>query len=866
MEPEKSSFEFLTDKASVSSSVLKSELIDTKYNVKYGFYLYAVEGDIFRLKINELNPVKQRFEVPFVLVSDPILNNLEIVQSTTEKVIVKSGNSVAQIYAKPFRLDIYFKDILVISANARGLLRFEYHRQKPIRAPEQSEGENAEKVEEVAPIDAEFTLEAGAWEENFKSAHDSKPNGPEAVALDFSFPEAVSAYGLPEHADSFALKSTKNNDPYRLYNLDVFEYELNSKMSLYAAVPIFVAHGPRITAGVFWLNSAETWIDVMSKGDQNMLSSIVNLVSGSNSKPEVDAHFMSESGIIDVFFLLGPMPDDVMKQYASLTGTAPLPQMFSLAYHQCRWNYNDEEDVRNVANKFDELNIPMDTMWLDIEHADNKKYFTWDPVKFANPTEMMKNLTDKGRKLVAIVDPHIKRDVGYFLHNDAETNGYYVKTPEGKDYEGWCWPGSSSYLDFLNPTVREYYSNRFLLENYKGSTLDTYIWNDMNEPSVFSGPEVTMPKDMIHHGGWEHRHIHNIYGLLHTLGTYNGLLKRSGGKLRPFILTRSAFAGSQRYVAIWTGDNMAEWDHLKATIPMCLSLSIGGLPFCGADVGGFFRNPEPELFSRWYQAGAFQPFFRSHSHIDTKRREPWLMGQPTTDLIRAAIRKRYSYLPFWYTLMYEHETTAALVMRPLWTEFPKEEPVYTTEDEYLLGRSLLVRPVTDKGATSVTVYFPGTNEIWYDADTYETFTDNGNVKIPVDLEKIPVYIRGGSIIPKKERIRRTSSLMKDDPYTLIVALDKQGVAKGTLYIDDEESFEYREGKFTYLNLEFKNNMLTSRNTNINNKYKSKAELERVVIVGLDKSQKLETRLPQENVLVIRKPGVKMTEDWDIKLL
>lgn len=284
-----------------------------------------------------------------------------------------------------------------------------------------------------------------------------------------------------------------------------------------------------------------------------------------------------------------------------------------MGYHQCRWNYNDQDDVRNVADGFDEHDIPLDAMWLDIEHTDNKKYFTWDPVKFPNPTEMTNNLTAKGRKLIVIVDPHIKRDPGYFLHNDAENNNYYVKTREGKDYEGWCWPGSSSYIDFFNPEVREYYANRFLLENYAGSTLDTYIWNDMNEPSVFNGPEITMPKDVVHHGGWEHRDVHNINGFMHTMSTFEGLLRRSGRTLRPFILTRSAFAGSQRYVSIWTGDNAAEWSHLKISIPMCLSLAVGGMAFCGADVGGFFKNPDAELFARWYQVSKIK-FQLFHAH------------------------------------------------------------------------------------------------------------------------------------------------------------------------------------------------------------------------------------------------------------
>ncbi|KAL0274187.1 UNVERIFIED_CONTAM: hypothetical protein PYX00_006669 [Menopon gallinae] len=881
MEPNKSNFKLLIEKTEIAPSSLRSQLVDTNYNVYYSFYLYAVENGIFRFKINELNPEKIRFEVPFVLDKNLTLAKLTIVDSTSDKIIVKAGDNTVHIFASPFKVNFYAKNELVVSANDRGLLRFEFHRNKPnSHAEENTEGENVEKTEKVEDIDQEFSLESGAWEENFKSAHDTKPNGPEAVALDFTFPEAVAAYGLPEHADSFTLKSTKNSDPYRLYNLDVFEYELDSKMALYAAIPLLFAHGTKNTVGVFWLNAAETWIDYMSNGDQNVLSSIVNLVSGSNNKPVVDAHFMSESGIIDAFILMGPSPDTVQHQYATLTGTTPLPQMFSLAYHQCRWNYNDQDDVQNVAQGFDDHDIPMDVMWLDIEHTDGKKYFTWDPVRFPNPLEMTKNLTEKGRKLVVIVDPHIKRDPGYFLHNDAEANNYYVKSKDGKDYEGWCWPGSSSYLDFLNPAVREYYANRYLLENYPGSTLDTYIWNDMNEPSVFNGPEITMPKDIIHYGDWEHRHIHNIYGFLHTMTTHDGLLRRSEGKLRPFILTRSAFAGSQRFAAIWTGDNAAEWGHLKATIPMCLSLSLCGMTLCGADVGGFFKYPESELFARWFQAGAFQPFFRSHSHIDTKRREPWSMGQATTEIIREAIRKRYSYLPFWYTLMYEQEISASLVMRPLWTEFRGEEATFTIEDEYLLGRGLLVHPVMEQGVTSVSVYFPGTNEVWYDADTYEKFTTNGNVKISVDIKKIPVYIRGGFIIPKKERVRRASSLMRDDPYTLIVALDQNGNAKGTLYIDDEQSYDYRNGKYLYLELEFKDKTLTSKFIEKKNKYKTRAWVERVIIVGVrsapnaaemttsdKKRTKLQTAFtPNNEVVVIRKPGVNIGEEWSIKLV
>nr|CAD7194435.1 unnamed protein product [Timema douglasi] len=874
VEPGKSPYALQLNTLRVEDSSVEAILINTNNLVQFKFQLFALLDATFRMKINELAPLKPRYEVQYALVGEPSLAKLEVLERSAEHVTLRAGDNKVKIYGAPFRLDFYSGDHLVISSNARGLMRFEHIRQKP----EKKEEVEGEQLAKEAPVDDDTASDPGAWEENFKSFQDSKPNGPEAVALDFSFVGAQNAFGIPEHADSFALKSTKGTDPYRLYNLDVFEYEINNGMSLYGAIPLIVAHGVTHTTGVFWLNSAETWVDIMGTSDQNVVSSIVNFVSGADRTPQVDAHFISESGIIDTFFMLGPQPKDVFRQYTKLTGTAPLPQYFTLGYHQSRWNYNDQDDVRNVHAKFDEHDLPMDVMWLDIEHTDNKKYFTWDQTKFTQPLDMINNLTAKGRKLVIIVDPHIKRDGNYFLHQDAENNGYYVKNKEGKDFEGWCWPGSSSYLDLFNPVVRDYYSSRYLLENHQGSTLDLYIWNDMNEPSVFSGPEVTMDKDCIHHGGWEHRDVHNIYGFMQSMASYKGLLDRSEGKLRPFLLTRSFFPGSQRYTAMWTGDNSADWSHLKITIPMCLSVALAGMSFCGADVGGFFKTPDSELIVRWYQLGAFQPFFRAHSHIDTKRREPWLYDEQTLMLIREVLRKRYSYLPYWYTLFYEHEKTGAPVMRPLWAEFPSELATFTIDDEHLIGNALLVHPVTDSGASSVNVYFPGPHTWWYSVDTYQKYVGGTNIQIPVNIRSIPVYQRGGTIIPKKERIRRSSVLSFDDPYTLIVALDKNNSAAGTLYIDDGESFEYRSGKYLYLSLQFDGKTLSSSFID-HTQYPTKSWLERVIIVGwqtpISQAQVTSKSVGMMTVetvykkatqtLVIRKPTVSMTEEWTIKL-
>ncbi|XP_065342751.1 neutral alpha-glucosidase AB [Cloeon dipterum] len=876
MKKGESPYQLLLNTLKEGESDLQVSLINIKNVVHFNLKLTALENFDFRLEIDEAQPIKQRYRVDYALKGEPATRKLVVTERTSESITVTNGHNKAVLHASPFKIDLYNGKTLMMSLNAQGLLKFEHYRQKTEK-PAVPEGEEA--VEPPAPVD-EAEADIGAWEENYKSHHDAKPHGPSAVGLDFSFPNADYAYGIPEHADSLALKATTTTDPYRLYNLDVFEYELNNGMALYGSIPFLMAHGVEATAGVLWLNAAETWVDIEGgahKGS-NVVSSIVNFVSGSGTPPPpLEARFVSESGIIDAFLFLGPNPETVSKNYAEISGVTPLPPLFSLGYHQCRWNYNDEDDVKGVDAGFDQHDIPYDVIWLDIEYTEGKKYFTWDKIKFPHADDMMKNLSLKGHHMVVIIDPHIKREGGYYVHEDATSNGLYVKNKDGNDYEGWCWPGSSSYLDFFNPVVRDYYASKYSLDNFWGTTLDTHIWNDMNEPSVFNGPEVTMPKDCVHYGGWEHRDVHNLYGLTHIMSTFDGLLKRSQGKLRPFILTRSVFVGSQRYAAVWTGDNMAEWEHLQASIPMCLSISLAGMPFCGADIGGFFKNPDSELFYRWYQIGAFLPFMRAHSHIDTKRREPWAYDPETTSLVRSAVRRRYEYLPLWYTLFRQHEVDGLPIMRPIWYNYPKDKSAFTIEDEFMLGKELLVHPVTKSGLTEVSVYFPGEKDLWYDIDELELFSGHGTKTVQTPKEKIPVYQRGGTIIPKKMRIRRSSALAKDDPYTLQIALNADGLASGSLYLDDGETYEYQKGQYVSLVYHYDGTTMVSQLVDKEASFASKSWLERIIVMGVRKApgkivlkspsvgeQEIEFAFnPNKHLLVIRKPAVPIAEEWKL---
>uniref|UniRef100_A0A672PV77 Neutral alpha-glucosidase AB n=1 Tax=Sinocyclocheilus grahami TaxID=75366 RepID=A0A672PV77_SINGR len=837
-----------------------------------------------RVKINELKPLKPRYEVPDVLISDPITEALSVVAQDENSLVLSLGGKDQRLIvsAQPFRLDIVEGPQVLMSLNSRGLLAFEHLRARKDTKSESEQATGQENVEQQTNEDGQIKEEEdkpGMWEETFKSHTDSKPNGPSSISLDFSLPGVEHVYGIPEHADTLKLKNTDGSDPYRLYNLDVFQYELHNPMALYGAVPVLISHSNDRTMGIFWLNAAETWVDISSNtAGKTVFGKILDFVQVSNEVPQTDVRWISESGLIDVFIMLGPKPADVFTQYASLTGTQSFPPLSALAYHQCRWNYNDQEDVKTVDQGFDEHDIPYDFIWLDIEHADGKRYFTWDPSNFPQPKEMLQGLMDKRRKLVAIVDPHIRVDSGYKIHNEIRSKNFYVKNKDGGDYEGWCWPGNSGYPDFTNPEMRAWWASQFAYDQYEGSMENQYIWNDMNEPSVFNGPEVTMHKDALH-GVWEHRDVHNLYGLYVQKATADGLILRSGGVQRPFVLTRAFFAGSQRYGAVWTGDNAAEWGHLKVSIPMCLSLGLVGISFCGADVGGFFKHPSAELLVRWYQAGAYQPFFRAHAHIDTPRREPWLFGPENTALIREAIRQRYALLPYWYQLFYNTHRTGQPVMRPLWVEYPDDVATFSIEDEYLIGKDLLVHPVTDEGATGVTAYLPGKGEVWYDVHTFQKHDGDQSLYIPVTMSSIPVFQRGGSIICRKDRVRRSSSCMENDPYTLYVALSSQGSAEGELYIDDFHTFSFEEAKqFVHRHLSFSANTLSSRNLAPDSQFSTASWIEKIVIIGgsqpssvtLKNADGTESALEFEfdstlAVLTLRKPGVNAAADWTVVL-
>jgi mannosyl-oligosaccharide alpha-1,3-glucosidase len=808
----------------------------------------------------------------------------------------------ALIKFAPFEIDFKRDGTSHIKLNDRGLLNMDHWRAEKAGEPEKKEGEEnkdaqAEGAEKKEEEEEEREDESTWWNESFGGNTDTKPRGPESVGLDISFLGYDHVFGIPSHAGPLSLKETRGADgqysePYRLYNLDVFEYILDSPMTLYGAIPLMQAHRKDSTVAVFWLNAAETWIDITkSKDNANPLA------LGIGAKTNTHTHWISEAGLLDVFVFLGPTPKDITRTYGELTGFTAMPQEFSIGYHQCRWNYVSDDDVRDVDRKMDKFKIPYDVIWLDIEYTDGKKYFTFEPNMFKDPIGMGQQLEGHGRKLVTIIDPHIKNVEGYSVVSELKSKDLAVHNKDGNIFEGWCWPGSSHWIDCFNPAAIEWWKTLFKYDAFKGTAANTFIWNDMNEPSVFNGPETTMPKDNLHYGNWEHRDLHNLIGMTFHNATHQALLSRKKGELRrPFVLTRAFFAGSQRIGAMWTGDNQASWEHLGAAIPMILSQGISGFPFSGADVGGFFGNPDKDLLTRWYQAGAFYPFFRGHAHIDARRREPYLAGEPYTEIITAALRLRYSLLPSWYTAFYHAHLDGSPIVRPMFWTHPSDEGGFAVDDQMFIGSTgLLTKPVVEKDKESVDIYIPD-DEIYYDYFSYEIKqTGKGkHTTVAAPLDQIPLLMRGGHIFPRRDRPRRSSALMKWDDYTLVVSVGRSGSAEGELYVDDGDSFDFQTGQYIHKKFTLSGNTLQSTNAGDRDtkaikpgkwlKGMGDVYVDKIILVGAPAAwNKKEVQIQSEGrtwsakvefqpaakgraaFAVVRKVAARIGEDWTVKL-
>ncbi|CAH9080623.1 unnamed protein product [Cuscuta europaea] len=480
-----------------------------------------------------------------------------------------------------------------------------------------------------------------------------------------------------------------------------------------------------------------------------------------------------------------PSPTDVLITLSHATGTTFMPPKWSLGYHQCRWSYIPDSRVSEIARTFREKRIPCDVIWMDIDYMDGFRCFTFSKEHFPDPKTLVNDLHQSGFKAIWMLDPGIKHEKGYFVYDSGCEKDIWIQTADGKPFVGDVWPGSCVFPDFTQSKARSWWAG--LVKDFVSNGVDG-IWNDMNEPAVFKTVTKTMPETNIHRGDDEfggvqnHLYYHNVYGMLMARSTFEGMRLANSNK-RPFVLTRAGFIGSQKYAATWTGDNLSTWEHLHMSISMVLQLGLSGQPLSGPDIGGFAGNATPKLFGRWMGIGSLFPFFRGHSEAGTTDHEPWSFGEECEEVCRLALIRRYRLLPHMYTLFYMAHTRGTPVATPTFFADSKDQELRKLENSFMLG-PLLVYASTehDKEVDQVQRKLP--KGIWLSFDFEDSHPD-----LPA------LYLRGGSIIPVGLPYLHVGEANPADDLLLIVALDEQGKAKGSLYEDDGDGYEYTNGGY-----------------------------------------------------------------------
>ena len=338
--------------------------------------------------------------------------------------------------------------------------------------------------------------------------------------------------------------------------------------------------------------------------------------------------FGAEGGKLDYYVIAGPSPADVLARYSDLTGHMQLPPLWAVGYQQCRYSYYPDSRVRAIAREFRSRRIPADAVWFDIHYMKEYRVFTWDHDRFPAPEQLLADLDRAGFATVAIVDPGVKRDPGYSVYDDGVARDVFVHRPDGSLFVGPVWPGPAVFPDFTRASARAWWADQVARFSSVGLT---GIWNDMNEPSVFNVASATMPDDVVFANDGQpgtHAEDHNVYGQQMSRATRDGLLKLRPHE-RPFVLTRATYAGGQRYAAVWTGDNTADWQHLSDGITTLHTM------FTGLDPGPASRDAARRSSGR---AGpSRRRSFRSCAATPSSRPRPRSRGRsasrgrPTTD-------------------------------------------------------------------------------------------------------------------------------------------------------------------------------------------------------------------------------------------
>lgn len=593
-----------------------------------------------------------------------------------------------------------------------------------------------------------------------------------AVSKKLGFDEHF--YGLGEKA----ARLDKRRGFFVNWNSDTPGYT-EGKDPIYQTIPFYIGLERGNAYGIFFDNSHRSYFDFGRSSQQR-------------------AWFGAEGGEVNYYFFYGPSIKKILGRYADLTGYMPMPPMWALGHQQSRWSYYPDTMVEEVARQYRERDLPLDVIHLDIDYMLGYRVFTFDPQRFPNPKALAEKLARQGIKLVTIVDPGVKhqpRTSGssdrYFVFEQGLERNFFQRRSNGDLFVPRVWPGDSVFVDYTLPDARRWWGDLHRVYTDNGIA---GIWNDMNEPADFVDQTGKNQLDVVSYDEGEkttHAKNRNTFALLMSRATYEGL-ERLRPDQRPYVITRAAYAGIQRYATMWTGDTNSTWEALALNIPMFTSLGLSGEPFVGSDVGGFIGRGNGELLVRSYQVSFLAPFCRNHKVIDGYDQEPWRFGKYYEDIIRKYLKLRYQLLPFLYTTLEESHRTGVPLFRPLLLNYQNDSSTWNLDDQFMIGEDVLVAPIVKPDVTRRLVYLPAGT--WYDYWTNKKHTGGTMITVDAPLDTVPMFVRAGAMIPTVPP-RNYVGEQSSDPVTFVIYPDDKGLASGTLYEDDGNSPAYKRGMF-----------------------------------------------------------------------
>ncbi|CAM5720232.1 Glycosyl hydrolase OS=Streptomyces alboniger OX=132473 GN=CP975_05025 PE=3 SV=1 [Streptomyces alboniger] len=521
---------------------------------------------------------------------------------------------------------------------------------------------------------------------------------------------------------------------YRLWNTDPGRPFGPGDDPLYVTMPVQLVVADAATHLVFHDTSWDGTV-TLREGEEG---------AGSGHDREGTSELRMDGGPLRCWVMVGT-PARVLLAWASLTGAPALPPAWALGHHHARWGFGGEQEVRRIVSGYQERDLPLDAVHLDIDHYDAHQVFTVDTERFPKLPQLAEDLLRDGIRLVSIVDSAVKAEPGNDVFDSGTAEDAFVRDASGRLVRGVAWPGESAYPDFTHARVRQWWGRLYeerVSQGFSG------FWHDMNEPTSFTAfGESTLPRSARHSlegRGGDHREAHNVYALCMAQAAYEALSGLTPQE-RPFVFSRSGWAGTQRYGGAWSGDVATGWPGLRASLSLVLGLGLCGVPYSGPDVGGFDGSPSPELYLRWFQLGSYLPLFRTHASLRAGRREPWEFGAEVLEHARVALVERRRLLPYFVTLAHLAQRTGAPYVRPLWWAAPEDRALRDCEDAFLLGDCLLVAPVLDPGAARRAVQLPRGR--WYDTATEQVHEGPGQVLVAAPLARVPVFARAGAVIP-----------------------------------------------------------------------------------------------------------------------